>query len=50
MFSDPYADRSLDAASWIEMLTALAGGVWLAYEGWRLVGARAARRGVAAAR
>jgi hypothetical protein len=39
MFSDPYGDRYLDAGSWIQMLTALAGGVWLAYEGWRLVGA-----------
>jgi hypothetical protein len=36
MFSDPYGARFLDAGSWIEMLAALAGGLWLAYEGWRL--------------
>ncbi len=30
MFSDPYADRDLDAASWIQMLVALAGGLLLA--------------------
>lgn len=40
MFSDPYADRHLDAGSWIEMLAALAGGVWLAYEAWRLTATR----------
>jgi fatty acid desaturase len=51
MFSDPYADRSLDAGSWVQMLSALAGGVWLAYEGWRVAGSAAGRsRGVAAAR
>jgi hypothetical protein len=32
MFSDPYADRYLDAGSWIEMLAALAGGLWVAIE------------------
>lgn len=37
MFSDPYADRYLDAGSWIEMLAALAGGLLLAYEARRLV-------------
>jgi len=51
LFSDPYAERYLDGGSWIQMLAALAGGVWLAYEGWRLVAAgRAARPGIAAAR
>jgi len=35
MFSDPYADRSLDTASWIQMLTALTGGLLLAYEARR---------------
>ncbi|HUR84832.1 MAG TPA: hypothetical protein VMY78_05765 [Solirubrobacteraceae bacterium] len=35
MFSDPYADRYLDAGSWIEMLAGLAGGLWLAYEARR---------------
>ena len=50
MFSDPYGDRYLDSGSWIQMLTALAGGVWLAYEGWRLVAGRADRAGGAAAR
>jgi len=50
LFSDPYADRYLDTGSWIQMFAALAGGVWLAYEGWRVVIAgRGARRGVAAA-
>lgn len=39
MFSDPYSDRHLDSGSWIQMLTALVGGAWLAYEGWRLVAA-----------
>ncbi len=33
MFSDPYADRYLDAGSWIQMLAGLVGGLWLAYEG-----------------
>lgn len=37
MFSDPYTDRYLDAGSWIEMLAAIAGALWLAFEGWRLV-------------
>lgn len=50
LFSDPYSDRYLDSGSWIQMLGALAGGAWLAYEGWRLVSGRAARRGVAAGR
>ncbi|MDQ6749829.1 MAG: hypothetical protein M3Z33_03615 [Actinomycetota bacterium] len=36
MFSDPYADRYLDAGSWIEMLTAMAGGLVLAFEALRL--------------
>jgi hypothetical protein len=36
MFSDPYADRYLDAGSWIEMLTALAAGLLVAYEALRL--------------
>lgn len=40
MFSDPYADRDLDAGSWIQMLAALAAGAWLAYEGSRLAGGR----------
>jgi uncharacterized membrane protein YraQ (UPF0718 family) len=35
MFSDPYTDRYLDAGSWIQMLTALAGGLWLSFEGLR---------------
>ena len=48
IFSDPYGDRYLDSGSWIQMLTALAGGAWLAYEGWRLVGGRDERAGVAA--
>jgi hypothetical protein len=48
MFSDPYADRHLDSGSWIQMLTALAGGVWLAYEGWRLAAGRGAASGAAA--
>jgi hypothetical protein len=30
MFSDPYADRALDAGSWIGMLVSLAAGVVLA--------------------
>lgn len=42
MFSDPYADRYLDPGSWIEMLAALAGGLWLSLEGLRA--APAARR------
>jgi hypothetical protein len=36
MFSDPYADRYLDAGSWIEMLAALAGGLWVAIEALRV--------------
>jgi hypothetical protein len=36
MFSDPYADRHLDAGSWIEMLAALAGGLLVSYEALRL--------------
>lgn len=36
MFSDPYADRSLDAGSWIQMLASLTGGLVLAFEAWRL--------------
>jgi hypothetical protein len=36
MFSDPYADRYLDAGSWIEMLAALAAGLLVAYEALRL--------------
>ena len=36
MFSDPYPDRYLDAASWIQMSACLAAGVWLAYEGRRV--------------
>lgn len=35
MFSDPYADRYLDAGSWIEMLAALAGGLWLSFAALR---------------
>ncbi len=35
MFSDPYADRYLDAGSWIQMLAGLAAGLWLAYEARR---------------
>jgi hypothetical protein len=35
MFSDPYADRYLDAGSWIEMLAALAGGLWVSWEALR---------------
>ena len=35
MFSDPFADRRLDAGSWIEMLAALAGGLWLSFEALR---------------
>jgi len=50
LFSDPYADRYLDSGSWIQMFAALAGGAWLAYEGWRLVAGRAGRPGVVAAR
>jgi hypothetical protein len=37
MFSDPYADRDLDAGSWIQMLAALSGGLLLAFEAQRLV-------------
>ncbi len=40
MFSDPYADRYLDAASWIQMSANLAAGLWLAYEGWRVTATR----------
>lgn len=36
MFSDPYTDRYLDAASWIEMLVALVAGLLLAFEARRL--------------
>jgi hypothetical protein len=36
MFSDPYADRYLDAGSWIEMLAALAGGLLVAIEALRV--------------
>lgn len=36
MFSDPYADRHLDAGSWIEMLAALAGGLLVSYEALRV--------------
>ncbi len=36
MFSDPYADRRLDAGSWIGMLAALAGGLLLAYDARRV--------------
>ena len=36
MFSDPYADRYLDAGSWIEMLAALAGGLWVGWEALRV--------------
>lgn len=39
MFSDPYGDRYLDAGSWLVMLAGLAGGLWLAYEGSRLLAA-----------
>jgi hypothetical protein len=35
MFSDPYADRHLDAGSWIEMLAALGCGLLVSYEGLR---------------
>jgi len=35
MFSDPYADRDLDAGSWIQMLAALIGGLLLAFEAQR---------------
>jgi len=38
MFSDPYAERYLDAGSWIEMLAALAGGLLVAFEAWRVRG------------
>lgn len=40
MFSDPYADRYLDAGSWIQMLASLAGGLLLAYEAVRLTSRR----------
>jgi hypothetical protein len=36
MFSDPYADRYLDAGSWIEMLAALAAGLLVSYEALRV--------------
>ena len=42
MFSDPYADRYLDAASWIEMLAALTAGLLVAFEARRLVARRSA--------
>jgi len=35
MFSDPYADRYLDAGSWIEMLATLTGGLLVAFEARR---------------
>ena len=41
MFSDPYADRDLDAGSWIQMLSALVGGLVLAFEARRLAVRRA---------
>lgn len=41
MFSDPYADRELDAGSWIQMLVALAGGLLLAFEAGRVATWRA---------
>jgi len=44
MFSDPYADRELDAGSWIQMLAALAGGLLLAFEAKRLTAPRRAAR------
>lgn len=37
MFSDPYEDRYLDAASWIQMLASLAGGLLVAFEARRLL-------------
>lgn len=40
MFSDPYADRNLDAGSWIEMLAALAAGLLLAVEALRVTARR----------
>jgi len=43
MFSDPYTDRELDAGSWIQMLSALVGGLWLAFEAQRLMPRRRAR-------
>ncbi len=42
MFSDPYADRYLDAGSWIEMLAGLACGLWVAAEALRLCRAQGA--------
>jgi hypothetical protein len=36
MFSDPYGERGLDAASWIQMLASLLGGVVLGAEAVRL--------------
>jgi hypothetical protein len=42
MFSDPYADRRLDAGSWIEMLAALGCGLLVSYEGLRVCRAGAA--------
>jgi hypothetical protein len=42
MFSDPYEDRYLDAGSWIEMLAALACGLWVAAEAIRVCRATAA--------
>ncbi len=47
MFSDPYADRYLDAGSWIEMLAAIVGALWLAFEGRRLVAAGGGGRATA---
>ncbi|MDX6688724.1 MAG: hypothetical protein QOG15_181 [Solirubrobacteraceae bacterium] len=42
MFSDPYEDRYLDAASWIQMLASLAGGLLVAFEARRLLNGPAA--------
>jgi hypothetical protein len=42
MFSDPYEDRYLDAASWVQMLASLAGGLLVAFEARRLLVRRAA--------
>jgi hypothetical protein len=45
MFSDPYADRYLDAGSWIQMLATLTGGLLLAHEALRLTARRRAVTG-----
>ena len=42
MFSDPYADRYLDAGSWIEMLAGLGCGLLVAVEALRVCRATAA--------